>query len=85
MISLTTILGLLAATGTTVSFIPQALKILKTRDTKSISLSMYILFVSGVLLWLVYGIIKQDIPMIIANGITLVFAGIILYFKVKYP
>ena len=85
MISLTTILGFLAATGTTVSFIPQALKILKTRDTKSISLSMYILFVSGVLLWLVYGIIKQDIPMIIANGITLVFAGIILYFKVKYP
>jgi MtN3 and saliva related transmembrane protein len=85
MISLTTVLGLLAATGTTVSFIPQAIKILKTRDTKSISLSMYILFVSGVLLWLVYGIVKQDIPMIIANGITLIFAGIILYFKVKYP
>ncbi len=85
MISLTTVLGLLAATGTTVSFIPQAIKILKTRDTKSISLSMYILFVTGVLLWLVYGIVKQDIPMIIANGITIVFAGIILYFKVKYP
>jgi MtN3 and saliva related transmembrane protein len=85
MISLTTVLGLLAATGTTVSFIPQAIKILKTRDTKSISLSMYILFVTGVLLWLVYGIVKKDIPMIIANGITLVFAGIILYFKLKYP
>ena len=85
MISLTTVLGLLAATGTTVSFIPQAIKILKTRDTKSISLSMYILFVTGVLLWLVYGIVKQDIPMIIANSITIVFAGIILYFKVKYP
>jgi len=85
MISLTTVLGLLAATGTTVSFIPQAIKILKTRDTKSISLSMYILFVTGVLLWLVYGIVKQDIPMIIANSITIVFAGIILYFKLKYP
>jgi MtN3 and saliva related transmembrane protein len=78
-------IGFLAAVGTTASFIPQALKILKTRDTKSISLSMYLMFISGVLLWLVYGILKQDIPMIIANGITLVFAGIILYFKIKYP
>jgi MtN3 and saliva related transmembrane protein len=85
MDNLTSAIGFLAAIGTTASFIPQALKIFKTRDTKSISLSMYLMFISGVLLWLVYGIIKQDIPMIIANGITLVFAGIILYFKIKYP
>ncbi|TKB97022.1 SemiSWEET transporter [Pedobacter cryophilus] len=85
MDNLTSTIGFLAAIGTTASFIPQALKIFKTKDTKSISLSMYLMFISGVLLWLVYGIIKQDIPMIIANGITLVFAGIILYFKIKYP
>jgi MtN3 and saliva related transmembrane protein len=85
MINFTTLIGLIAATGTTASFIPQALKIIRTKDTKSISLSMYIMFISGVLLWLVYGIIKQDIPMIIANGITAVFAGIILFFKLKYP
>jgi MtN3 and saliva related transmembrane protein len=85
MDNLTSAIGFLAAIGTTASFVPQALKIFKTRDTKSISLSMYLMFISGVLLWLVYGIIKQDIPMIIANGITLVFAGIILYFKIKYP
>ena len=85
MDNLTNAIGFLAAIGTTASFIPQALKILKTRDTKSISLSMYVMFVSGVFLWLIYGITKQDIPMMIANGITLVFAGIILYFKIKYP
>ncbi|MBD3748219.1 MAG: SemiSWEET transporter [Sphingobacteriales bacterium] len=85
MDKLITIIGMLAAIGTTISFLPQALKIIKTKDTKSISLSMYILFVSGVLLWLIYGILKPDLPIMIANGITLILAGIILYFKIKYP
>ena len=85
MDNLTNAIGFLAAIGTTASFIPQALKIFKTRDTQSISLSMYVMFISGVFLWLTYGVIKEDVPMIIANGITLIFAGIILYFKIKYP
>ncbi len=78
-------IGLIAAFCTTVSFIPQALKIIKTKNTQSISLSMYILFITGVTLWLIYGAFIGDFPIVIANGITLIFAGIILYFKVKYP
>jgi MtN3 and saliva related transmembrane protein len=65
--------------------LPQALKIIKTKDTKSISLSMYILFVSGVFLWLIYGVLRQDVPVIIANAVTLILASLILYFKIKYP
>jgi MtN3 and saliva related transmembrane protein len=85
MDKLTTAIGLLAAMGTTLSFLPQALKIIKTKDTKSISLSMYILFVSGVFLWLIYGVLRQDVPVIIANAVTLILASLILYFKIKYP
>ncbi len=51
------IAGYLAATLTTISFVPQALQVIKTKDTHSISLSMYIIFVSGVFLWLVYGLL----------------------------
>lgn len=80
-----TAIGLIAACCTTLSFIPQALKIIKSKNTQSISLSMYVLFVSGVTLWLIYGALIHDLPVIIANGITLVFAGSILYFKIKYP
>lgn len=80
-----TSVGLIAAFCTTISFIPQAVKIIRTKNTKSISLSMYILFTTGVALWLIYGVFIRDIPVIIANGITLVFAGSILYFKLKYP
>lgn len=79
------VIGMFAATGTTISFLPQALKIIKTKDTKSISLSMYILFISGVILWLIYGILRMDIPVMVANAVTLVLASIILYFKIKYP
>lgn len=85
MDKLITVIGMLAATGTTISFLPQALKIIKTKDTKSISLSMYILFVSGVILWFIYGILRMDIPVMIANGVTLILACLILYFKIKYP
>lgn len=85
MDKLISVIGMLAAVGTTISFLPQAIKIIKTKDTKSISLSMYILFISGVFLWLIYGILKPDFPVMVANGITLILAGIILYFKLKYP
>ncbi|WP_083852686.1 SemiSWEET transporter [Pedobacter arcticus] len=85
MKNLSTVIGLAAAFCTTVSFVPQALKIIRTKNTKSISLSMYLLFVLGVTLWLIYGIWVNDLPVTIANGITLIFAGSILYFKLKYP
>ncbi|HEX7367906.1 MAG TPA: SemiSWEET transporter [Pelobium sp.] len=80
-----TTIGLIAAFCTTVSFVPQAIKIIKTKNTQSISLWMYVLFTTGVALWLIYGAFIQDIPVMVANGVTLIFAGSILYFKIKYP
>ena len=82
--NLTTILGLLAATCTTVSFLPQAVKSIQTKNTTGISLSMYSLFTTGTLLWLLYGISNLDLPIIIANAITLLFALIILVYKIRY-
>lgn len=75
--------GLLAAVLTSSSFLPQALKTIKTRDTASISLSMYILFTTGTLMWFIYGLISDNLPIWLANGFTLVLASVILYFKVK--
>lgn len=77
--SSTDLIGFLAAFCTTIAFMPQALKVLKTRDTQSLSLSMYLIFTIGVGLWLAYGWIKQDMAMIIANIITLILACAILY------
>ncbi len=79
-----TFLGLLAATCTTLSFIPQAIKTIQTKNTTGISLGMYALFASGTLLWLLYGIGNRDIPIMIANGVTFVFATIILVYKIRY-
>ena len=79
----TFIIGNIAAILTSVSFLPQAIKILKTKDTKSISLPMYIMFVVGVLLWLIYGFLRNDVPLILANIVTLSLAGLILWFKIK--
>ena len=79
----TTILGLTAATCTTISFLPQAIKVVATQDTKSLSLTMYITFTIGVVLWLAYGIVKQDLPISVANGLTLLFASTILTIKIK--
>jgi MtN3 and saliva related transmembrane protein len=79
-----TILGFLAAIGTTASFIPQVIHIVKTRDTKSISLSMYVIFTTGVLCWLLYGCFLGSLPIIFANSITLLLALTILIFKIKW-
>jgi MtN3 and saliva related transmembrane protein len=81
---LVTIIGLLAAFGTTVSFLPQAIKTIQTKDTSGISLSMYALFTTGTLLWLTYGLMIHSLPVIIANAITFVFASIILAYKLRY-
>ena len=80
----TIIVGLLAAFGTTVSFLPQAIKTIQTKDTSGISLSMYALFTVGTLLWLIYGIMSDSLPVTIANAVTMVFASVILAYKIKY-
>ncbi len=82
--NLITIVGLAAAFCTTISFLPQAIKTIQTKNTSGISLAMYSLFAFGTLLWLLYGVFSSDMPIMIANGITLVFASIILVYKVRY-
>ncbi|MFM8341540.1 MAG: SemiSWEET transporter [Methylomonas sp.] len=76
------LIGYAAATLTTVSFLPQAIMTIKTRDTESLSMGMYSLFAAGVLLWLIYGIYLDNQAIIIANAITFVLAAIILGFKI---
>lgn len=76
--------GYAAATLTTVCFIPQALKVIRTRDTRAISLAMYASFSMGVALWLCYGVILSNWPMIIANSVTLLLAGTILALKIRF-
>ncbi|WP_431064536.1 SemiSWEET transporter [Methylotuvimicrobium sp.] len=78
----TEVIGYIAATLTTLSFLPQALLTLKTRNTESLSLSMYSLFTTGVLLWLIYGLSISDKAIIFANSITFLLALSILSFKV---
>ena len=79
-----TLLGLLAAFCTTAAYLPQVLKTWRTRSTADISLGMFLLMVSGLVLWLAYGIILADLPLIASNTVTLLFAGMILYFKVRH-
>ncbi|AMK75330.1 MULTISPECIES: SemiSWEET transporter [Methylomonas] len=76
------LIGYLAASLTTASFLPQAIKTFRTRDTDSLSLGMYSMFTLGVLLWLIYGIYLVNIAIIVANAITFLLAAAILYFKI---
>ncbi len=82
MFSLTEIIGYIAATLTTVSFVPQVILVYKTKDTDSISLSMFLIFSIGTFAWAMYGILLHQLPIIVANGITLILALYILYMKV---
>jgi MtN3 and saliva related transmembrane protein len=65
--------------------VPQAVKILVSHDTRSISLSMYAMFTTGVALWLVYGLTLRALPIILANAVTLLLSGTILILKLKNP
>lgn len=82
--NLVTILGLIAATCTTISFLPQAIKTIRTRQVAGLSLVMYIVITTGTFLWLVYGVLIKDIPLVLANGITFVLTFIILFLIIKY-
>ncbi|MBF2067141.1 MAG: SemiSWEET transporter [Calothrix sp. C42_A2020_038] len=79
-----TVLGLVAATLTTFSFLPQLLKIWQTKSAKDVSFVMLICFNAGIFLWLIYGFYLSALPIILANGITLFFNLIILVLKLKY-
>ncbi|MAZ66782.1 MAG: glutathione synthetase [Kangiellaceae bacterium] len=81
MISTVTLIGFIAAFCTTTAFVPQVVHTLKTRDTSSISLSMYAIFVTGVVLWLIYGCLLGDWAIITANAVTFSLASIVLVMK----
>ena len=78
------LLGYVAATLTAGSFIPQAVKTIRSRDTGAISLWMYVVFTVGVGFWLAYGVALDSLPIILANTVTLLLAAIILALKVRY-
>lgn len=77
-------IGFTAAALTTFSFIPQAIKTFRSRDTRSISLVMYVIFSIGIACWLAYGVLLESWPMIIANLITLSLAAAILAMKLRF-
>jgi MtN3 and saliva related transmembrane protein len=79
------LVGYAAATLTTLAFIPQTLKSLQTRDMSGVSLGMYSLFTLGVGFWLIYGVMLESWPIIIANTITLGLAGTVLFLKLRHP
>lgn len=77
-------LGLAAGTLTTISFIPQVVRIWRTKHADDISTSMFVIFIIGIALWLTYGLYLNAMPVIIANAVTLVLASIILILKFRY-
>ena len=79
-----TIMGYVAGACTTSAFLPQVIKIFKTKHTQDISLSMYSVLTTGVLLWCVYALFNHDWPLALANAVTLFFAGWILLLKIRY-
>lgn len=74
-------IGYLAASLTTFSFVPQAIKVIKTRNTEGISIIMYLMFVVGLVMWLIYGVLIDDLALSVANFMTLLFAAPILIIK----
>ena len=77
-------IGSIAAVLTTFAFLPQVIKVIKTKDTESIALGMYLMQVVGIGLWLVHGLAIQDVPLISAKSISLILSATILAYKIKY-
>ena len=78
------IMGIIAGGLTTTSLVPQVIKTYKSRSAADLSLKMFSLFSLGVLLWLIYGIINKDLPIILANVVTLGLALTLLFFKFRF-
>ncbi|MBR1174602.1 SemiSWEET transporter [Bradyrhizobium sp. CCGB12] len=78
------LIGFAAATCTTVAYAPQAIKVWKTRSTGDISLGMFLVMVLGLALWLIYGLLSGDAPLIASNAVTMLLAGGILVMKLRY-
>jgi MtN3 and saliva related transmembrane protein len=79
-----TIVGLVAGVLTTIAFVPQLLKIYRTKSGRDVSARMFVIFSLGVALWLAYGIMIRSLPVIVANAVTLVLALAIMGLKIRY-
>ncbi|TMJ03689.1 MAG: hypothetical protein E6G97_08450 [Alphaproteobacteria bacterium] len=80
---LVTVIGLVAAFCTTVSYIPQIRKIWATGETHDISLKMFLILAAGIALWVLYGVLRGDAVIILANSVSLAFLAAILFFKLR--
>ncbi|MDE0597790.1 MULTISPECIES: SemiSWEET family sugar transporter [Dokdonia] len=78
------IIGLIAATLTTAAFLPQVYQTWKTKDVSGLSLPMFTMFFVGIVFWLIYGVLKESLSIILANAITVISSFLLLYFKIKY-
>ncbi len=79
-----TLLGMIAGTLTTIAFLPQLFKVWRSKSAKDISMTWLVTFSGGVLLWLIYGLLLGQLPIVLANAITLGLTWVILGFKLKY-
>ena len=78
------ILGLVAATLTTAAFVPQVYKAWLHKSTRDISMLMYLVIVTGTILWFIYGVYRQSLPIMLANSVTAVLGMLMIYLKAKY-
>lgn len=76
-------IGTISALLTTIAFLPQVTKTIKTKDVSGISLGMYVTYCLGVMLWTIYGILLKDFNLIFSSGITCVFSGVVLFLKLR--
>jgi MtN3 and saliva related transmembrane protein len=80
----TTLLGIIAAICTTCSFVPQVIKILRSKRTSDVSLLMYAILSTGLFLWLIYGLLLMDLPLILANTVSFTLAMCVLVLKIRH-
>jgi MtN3 and saliva related transmembrane protein len=82
--NLAELIGIIAGLLTTVAFLPQAVKIWRSKSAKDVSLAMFVCFCAGIVLWVIYGFMLGALPVILANVVTLCIASTILVFKIRY-
>ena len=78
------ILGYISATITTIAFLPQIIKTFKTKSAKDVSVGMFVLFTTGVFLWIIYGILTNTMPVLIANAVIFCLSLTQIVLKIKY-
>ncbi len=78
------ILGLAAGTISSITFLPQVIRVWKTKSAKDLSFNMLLLLILGVTMWLTYGILQKDVAIIYTNSMVLTMAFIMFYFKLKF-